>query len=330
LDGGLPAERRRKTMTVQKAIFAPPPGAAPGAFVGVLRAGLVSDTLDRIGGPNPAGDPHRIFICDGAGRLVTRLSPGDRYVVVDRDGQPDPDGDLRVVPSTTPPPSVAAALAFAREGGRGGKRMSVSGDPYLLTLLPVAEGRAQQWLVGVVVPESHYVGALAAARDRLLVLLAVAVLAIAAVGAFGARTVGRGVRALVRSTEAMRRFSFQPSPGVASPFAEIRAALESVERAKTALRAMVKYVPIDLVRRLYESGRDPVLGAEPSEISVMVTDIADFTTHADALVVLWNAPGRDDAHPVSACRAALACAAAVEDLCASTWWRQAGLPPWRT
>ena len=56
--------------------------------------------------------------------------------------------------------------------------------------------------------------------------------------------------ALVSSTEAMRRFSFDPSASVASPFREIRVALGSVERAKTALRAMVKYVPIDLVRRL--------------------------------------------------------------------------------
>ena len=92
------------------------------------------------------------------------------------------------------------------------------------------------------------------------------------------------MRALVRSTEAMRRFSFEPAPDVvSSPFAEIRSALESVERAKTALRAMVKYVPVDLVRRLYESGRDPVLGAELMEVSLMFTDIADFTTHAESL-----------------------------------------------
>jgi adenylate cyclase len=128
---------------------------------------------------------------------------------------------------------------------------------------------------------------------------------------------------------------------------------------------MVKYVPIDLVRRLYDTGRDPVLGAELGEISLMFTDIADFTTHAetlppdqladalgrylevatravestggtvdkyigDALMVLWNAPSADLQHPVSACRAALACAAATRDLCATPWWRAAGLPPWRT
>ncbi len=324
----------------------------------------MSATLDRLAAGAPGGDPHRLFICDAAGRLVTRLAPDDPYAVVDQDDRPDPDGDLRVVPQLLPP-QIAAALAFARGRGSGGTRMLVAGVPYFVTLLPVAEGRAQQWLVGVVVPESHYVGALTASRDRLLLLLVIAVVVIAVVGAAGARTVGRGVRALVRSTEAMRQFSFEPAVDATSPFREMRGALESVERAKTALRAMVKYVPIDLVRRLYDSGRDPVLGAELLDVSLMFTDIADFTTHAealppdrlaealgryleaatraveatggtvdkyigDALMVLWNAPSTDAQHPVSACRAALACAAATRDLGTSLWWRDAGLPPWHT
>jgi adenylate cyclase len=362
LDAGLPAIARRKTMTVQKAIFVA--SGASQRFVGVLRAGIVSDTLDRIGGAVSPDNPHRVFICDASGRLITRLSPQDNYQLVDPDGHPDPDGDLRVVPAAPPAP-VVAALEFARESGAGGKRMVVAGEPYLLTLLPVAEGRAQEWLVGVVVPESAYVGSLTHARDRLLVLLAVALLAIALIGTTAARTVGRGVSALVSSTEAMRRFSFEPAASVASPFREIRAALGSVERAKTALRAMVKYVPIDLVRRLYESGRDPVLGADVTEISIMFTDIADFTAHAealtpralaealggyleiatraveatggtvdkyigDALMVLWNAPSPLADHPAAACRAALTCAAATRALGDSPAWRELGLAPWRT
>ncbi|HEY8926447.1 MAG TPA: adenylate/guanylate cyclase domain-containing protein, partial [Polyangia bacterium] len=361
-DAALPPQMRRKTLTVQKAVFTRDRRGAE-RFVGVLRAGIVSRTLDRLGAAG-AGDPHRFFLCDTQGRLITRLGPDDPYVLVDAQGRPDPDGDLRVAPRALPP-AIGAALAFARAGGTGGERMVVAGVPYFLSLVPVAEGRAQQWLLGVVVPETTYVGPLAAARDRLSLLLGIVVAIIGLGGLLGARTIGGGVRALVRSTEAMRRFSFEAAPEATSPFREVRQALESVERAKTALRAMVKYVPIDLVRRLYESGRDPILGAEPSEISVMFTDIADFTTHAeslspdrlaralgrylevatravesaggtvdkfigDALMVLWNAPVRDDGHPASACRAALACAAAVRELCASSWWREAGLAPWRT
>jgi len=367
LDAALPPARRRKTLTVQRALASGPAGIA---FLGVLRAGLTSETLDGIGSRRAPGDPHQTFICDAAGRLVTRLSPHDGYVALDPEGHPDPDGDLRVAPSAPLPPGIGAALAFARERGdattAAGKRMLVAGTPTYLTLLPVAPGRAQGWFVGVVVPESAYVGPLATARDRLLLLLLAVVTVMLIVGLAGARTVRRGVDALVRSTEAMRRFRFDAAPPAPAPrFAELGAALDSVERAKTALRAMVKYVPIDLVRRLYEQGRDPVLGASPVELTVMFTDIADFTTHAealspqrlaqalgrylatattaveanggtvdkyigDALMVLWNAPEPCPDHPAAACRAALACAAATHALVTAVPWREAGLLPWRT
>jgi adenylate cyclase len=359
LDADAAGSWRRKTMTVQKAVF-----GRGDRFVGVLRAGIVSDTIDRLGDGVEAGG-HDVFICDRAGRLVTRLDGRDPYELLDESGKPDPDGDLRVVPAVLPP-RIAAALAFAKSGGKGAMRVVAGGEPSFVTLRPVAEGRAQNWLVGIAVPERAYVGPLLEARNRLLVLLALVVVAIAGVAFAGARTVGRGVSALVASTEAMRRFSFAPAPaGRPSPFAEIRAAQGSIERAKTALRAMVKYVPVDLVRRLYESGRDPVLGAELMDVSLMFTDIEGFTTHAealpparlaqalgryleaatvavegtggtvdkyigDALMVMWNAPAPVADHPRAACDGALACARATTSCAESSWWRGEGLPPWRT
>jgi len=361
LDADLPTDRRRKTLTVQKAVVAHDRDGGK-RFLGVLRAGILSESLDRIG-TQPVADHHRVFLCDDRGRLITKVNPGDHYATLDGDGTPDPDGDVRVLASVLPP-EMTETLKLAHDGIVGGRRIALAGVGYYATLVPVAPGRAQHWLVGIVVPERVYIGALASARDRLLVLLGLTMLVLAVVGVAGARVVGRGVKALVASTEDMRRFRFDPSPA-ASPFAEVRAALASVERAKTALRAMVKYVPVDLVRKLYDSGRDPVLGAELCEVSVMFTDIADFTTHAeslspaalaqtlgryldvatrsveahggtvdkfigDALMVLWNVPSPTPQHPVAACRAALACASATSVLVRSEWWQMQGLSPWRT
>jgi adenylate cyclase len=351
---------RRKTLSVQKAVF-----GKGDRFVGVLRAGIVSDTIDHLG-DNTASADHDVFICDASGRLVTRLDGRDPYELVDEAGKPDPEnGDLRVVPAALSA-RVAAALAFAKGGGRGATRVVAGGEPTLVTLRPVAEGRAQEWLVGIAVPERVYVGPLLAARDRLLLLLGLVVAAIAVVAYLGARTVSRGVGSLVASTEAMRRFSFTAAPpGRPSPFAEIRAAQESVERAKTALRAMVKYVPVGLVRRLYESGHDPVLGADLMDLALMFTDIEGFTSLAealpparlaealgryleaatvavegtggivdkyigDALMVMWNAPAPVAEPARAACDAALACARATAACATSDWWREQGLPPWRT
>jgi len=122
------------------------------------------------------------------------------------------------------------------------------------------------------------------------------------------------------------------------------------------MRAMGKYAPIDLVRRLYRENSEPALGGQAMEISIMFTDIKGFTTYAeqlsaneladalgryldtmagiiqqethgaidkyigDAIMAFWNAPEplRDYAH--MACLAALRCRDAGRALAVSPEW----------
>jgi adenylate cyclase len=162
----------------------------------------------------------------------------------------------------------------------------------------------------------------------------------------------------------MRALDFAPAAGpVTSGFADVESVLTGLEQAKTAVRALGKYAPIDLVRQLYHANREPTLGGELREVTLMFTDIKDFTQFAetlppdrlarllghyfavmsaavsehggtidkyigDALMVLWNAPAACADHPTCAGRAALACIAATERLFASPEWE--GLPPLTT
>ena len=146
------------------------------------------------------------------------------------------------------------------------------------------------------------------------------------------------------------RFDFQATAHPRTPYADVAEALASLEQAKTALRAMRKYVPSIWCGRLYEAGREPELGGEPCELTVMFTDIADFTTvarrcrrtpsrtpwvlprgHAGVLAAHGGTVDKyiargDGAveraaavadHATRAGRAALACVAALEELYAS-------------
>lgn len=153
----------------------------------------------------------------------------------------------------------------------------------------------------------------------------------------------------------MNAFDFTPTPPE-SPFRDVVDVLESQEKAKAAMRAMSKYVPIDLVRRLYREKSEPVLGAEPVEVSLMFTDIKDFTTLCeqlapneladalgrylgvmveiiqrecrgtidkfigDAIMTFWNAPEPVANHARMACRAALHCREAGLRLTQSPDW----------
>ena len=200
----------------------------------------------------------------------------------------------------------------------------------------------QGWIVGIVVPRAYYLGKLAAIRNQLLaVSFGIMALLIAGV-ASSCGASSAGLAQIVRESLTMNAFEFAPAPTISS-FRDVSDVLEGLEKAKTAMRAMSKYVPVDLVRRLYRSKTEPVLGGELMEISIMFTDIKDFTTCAeqlapnelavgaralsrgdgehhpaetggtidkfigDAIMTFWNAPEPVAEHARMACLAALRC-----------------------
>ena len=136
--------------------------------------------------------------------------------------------------------------------------------------------------------------------------------------------------------------------------------IDNLERAKTVVRAMGKYLANRARASAYATNREPVLGGSLRELSIMFSDIRDFTPlsertppdelaralgryfHAmtaaiaatggtvdkfigDSVMAFWNAPADCPDHPVLACRTALACLAATRRLYDSADW--SGLPP---
>ena len=99
-DAELPLEKRRLEVAALKAIE-----DRAGDFLGVLRVGLLTEQVDELTRRESAERaPHRVFICDEEGRLVSRLTGADRL-------REESDGiSLRVDPAAEPP-EVRLALA---------------------------------------------------------------------------------------------------------------------------------------------------------------------------------------------------------------------------
>lgn len=358
LDTALPPERRRVEVSVQQVV-----DDALGKFVGVLRVGLLTQQLDDAiksveivakGLP----DPHHIFICDADGRLITRLSPDDPLI--------EDDEDLRVAPVGLPA-EVKAALEMPRLRDVSPAAPVVSGDfksggVDFLTTFRTLPG-TQDWIIGIVVPRAFYLGKLIAMRDRLLVISLGIIVTLVAGGGLVLRGVKRAQAQIRKESLKMNAFEFSPAP-TASAFRDVSEVLESLESAKAAMRALGKYVPINLVRRLYCEKREPTLGGEDHEVTLMFTDIVGFTSLAeqlppnqlaaalgrylavmahiiqqetrgtidkfigDAIMAVWNVPEPVPDHARLACVAALRCRDAVRELAQSPEW--AGLPSFET
>ncbi len=357
-DEALPEAQRRVEISVQKTV-----DDAGGRFAGVIRIGLLNEQVTRairydIGAANSRQEsPYRIFLCDNAGGLITGFNSGDRIVA-------DSDGDLRVVPKDLPP-EVAVALQQSSlrdidaDHPTAATHFRIGSMTYLCTFLAISsveENLTQGWIVGIVVPRDYYLGPLGHIRMQLLWATLGLSLLIAVIGGFTLRSILSAHSRISTETEQMNRFEFAPSPHACnSSLRDVHEILHGLERAKTAMRAMGKYIPIDLVRRLYRDEREPVLGGDTADLSVLFTDIKDFTSYAeelppdriaeilgrylevttriiqeergtidkyigDAVMAFWNAPEPVIDHAVLACQAALRCREALKALYASPQW----------
>ena len=365
LDDALAGDRPRIVLSVQKQLE-----DAAGKFVGVLRVGLFTAELDEINrtkvdelDPN---DPHRVLLLcvdpdDKLGFVVhqvARIDPGDRL---------DTSGFAIRFVSDHPPPEVDALLhsplldELDPEHPRGDGALMASGQRYLVTMreLTLGSGGTTGWFTAILVPESHYTEELTRFQRRFLLAFAITLGLVLAIGGSALAAVRRGLGKIVATTARMRAFDFA-AEDQRSAFADVHEVMRGLERAKTVARAMGRYIPVDLVRSLYRENREPTLGGELLDVSLLFTDIEGFTTLSetlppdllaqrlgdyleamtnaiestggtidkyigDAVMALWNAPTKVEHHEEQACRAVLACMEATAALYASPKW--AGLPP---
>ncbi len=323
-------------------------------LLGVLKVGLLEREMRarvktaRVNRGDPE-DPYRIFIADEAGRLITGLEAEDVLV--------DDNDDLRIK-ATALSPEVKAALEQAaltevseeKPEAMGvftldGKRFHVS-----YRLIKDTWG----WRLGIVGPEDYYLKTLKDQQRAMLLGMLAAFALLFIGGVVAVRVMRRALSQIQHETKGMSSFNFAAAP-VRSPFADIRETLFSLEQAKTAVRAMGKYVPLALVRELFEDNREPALGGKLHEVTIFFSDIEGFTTRAeeeppgvvaqwlgqylevmttavhaeegtvdkfigDAVMALWNAPKANVDHALQACRAALRCQAETKKLYASPAW----------
>ncbi|SDT95515.1 adenylate cyclase [Verrucomicrobium sp. GAS474] len=370
LDDALPEAERRVELSFMKAM------SEGGKFAGVLRVGLLKERISQAVTLEGSGlEPRRmgaptVFLCDEQGRLIA-ASFDTEGKIAEVGG-----GDLRLAVASLPD-EVRAALAspvlptIGKPGTGGGAAATHAtaplpvlshGQVFLCTFRALPG--TQDWIVGVMAPRDSYLGPLIDLRHRLLGVSLALIAAIIVVGFLVLRGVGRAHGLITAETARMNAFDFAPSRN-RSALSDIGEVLAGLERAKTAMRAMGKYVPVDLVRRLYRDGREPVLGGETADLSLLFTDIRDFTVFSeatppdrlavvlgryldamaqaiqgeagtidkyigDAVMAFWNAPEPLADHPVRACRAALRCREALGRLYDSPGWRDEGLPRFET
>jgi adenylate cyclase len=225
-----------------------------------------------------------------------------------------------------------AAYSLTETGGVG----------YLSEQRPLDLSESDEWQLLIVVPEASL---LESARrlfsKSAAISLIMLVIASIALAYFSSRLF-KPLRRLVRNTELIREFRFADVERVRSQFSEIKAMDEAIWRMSQGLRALEKFVPMDVGRQLIQDGKRVEPAAEVRELTLLFTgasnlanlcetlpaeNITDFLARqldaftvtilrhkgtidnflGESILAFWGAPVAMSDGVDRACRAALAC-----------------------
>jgi adenylate cyclase len=179
---------------------------------------------------------------------------------------------------------------------------------------------------------------------------------------FGGR-MSRSLKDITAQAAKLQRMAAPDTSPVTSYVKEIYELGSTVYLAQRAIWSFARFVPKEIVRRVIDNSISTELGGVREEITVLFTDVRDFTTIAestdpdtlmhqtsryfsaltdaflaeggtvdkfigDAVMVFWNAPNPQPDHVGRACRAVLAGKAAAEIL--NSQFEAEGLRPFFT
>ena len=244
-----------------------------------------------------------------------------------------------------------------------GRRFRVDGDWYLGGFRSLEDPRNPPWVIAMMVPRKAITGDIA--RNVIWSLAAsLGCLGLALTASvWFARRMARPLQELSGEAEKVGRLHFETGHPAPSSIREIRQLQQSMSEMKASLRSFRKYVPADLVHELIATGREARLGGQQEVLTILFSDIGEFTTISEALtpqalveqmgqyllvvnevihahrgtvdkyigdgvMAFWGAPRPNPQHAVDACRAAWRLQERLDAL--ARQWQATGRPQLRT
>ena len=156
-------------------------------------------------------------------------------------------------------------------------------DPVARSLHMLEPASGRPWFLTVMVPADEVNGPIQrATRDTLVVSAAFLAIGIA-IAIWIANAITRPIRNMSEDLRQVGELRLSGTAPTRSFLQEMDTMSRSLAAMKACLRSFSHYVPVELVRAILDSGQEVEPGGETRVLTVLFTDIADFTKIAEIL-----------------------------------------------
>ncbi|MER2535226.1 MAG: adenylate/guanylate cyclase domain-containing protein [Rhizobiaceae bacterium] len=338
--------------------LARPADEATGVVVGV---DVLLETISHVLAEGAISAHATGYVFDDRRRLIVHSDPKEMASVLENLGT-NARGAAATADGGDPAlPAVRDLLDSASSYRDGIVSFSVGATPYVARLSRIdIVNRQEPGTIVIAAPLEDFVGESTRLLQNTLWISSLFLLAGLLAALLVARLVSNALFSLSDEARHIGKLEFGGGPRPMSLISEVNVLSGALSSAQTAIGTFALYVPRELVRRIVTSGLGGAEGAVRQDVTILFTDIRDFTTISeqrtpeevvellsgyfemmngiveahggviiqylgDSIYAMWNAPTPDADHVEHGCRCALALALGVARFNAGN--EAAGLPP---
>jgi class 3 adenylate cyclase/ABC-type nitrate/sulfonate/bicarbonate transport system substrate-binding protein len=324
-------------------------------FLGCASANITVDVLSRFLDKHRASARSTTFVADRSDGKIIAFPDKQKGVRVE-------NGVLKIATLTDiDDPDVRKAHdEHSRSGAdRFAFQSPTNGEDLIAAFADFPSGFGQPWQVITITPIDDFVGTLKRTnRLMMIVIIGLTVVELFFIY-FASRRLSRPVENVSRQLQAIESLNFDTPARPPSKIREIANLESAASLLRTSLKSFSSFVPLDVVRLLIKSGIPLTLGVEPRFLTVLFSDLENFSSHSetlapddllvhistyleevsaaisqeggtvdkfigDGVMAFWNAPAQRPDHVLRACAAALRAARRMERV--NDAWEAEGRP----
>lgn len=294
------------------------------------------------------------------------LNKNNVVFIVNNKQQIIADNTWRMTKSTIKPPEtetkdprINIAYTYHLQTKKNNFIFAANGTRYIAAFRPYAFNATETWEIATLAPLDHFIGGIKLTHYYTLAMSLFMLGIGLTLVIISAHRISRPIMFLAEETKNLIRLQPNNPIELKSDIYEIQIMRDAVNSTKSTLSSFAKYVPKTLVEQLMQSGNIAQLGGEKKDITILFTDIANFTEIAekiapealmlhisdylntltniihfykgnidkyigDAIMAFWGAPLADNDQVYHACFAALTCSFEVQRM--NKLWLAEGKP----
>ncbi len=141
------------------------------------------------------------------------------------------------------------------------------------------------WKIVVIVPFNDFFGEIIKTQRRTM-LISLGILALFGFFIYlSSRHISVPIIRLAKDVDRIRHFDFSKPEEIRSHIIEINILKSSIQSMRAALHSFGRYIPKEIVQALIEKGQEIALGGERRQVTLMFSDISNFTTFSESLPI---------------------------------------------